>query len=149
MCQFRDSLSLSSSGNILVTDGGRLVPIDHGCALPSNLEDVFFEWMTWPQAKQPIQTELRDAVLQLNIAEQERVLRSIGLPETAIALSSLATKWLKEGVRAGATLYEIAQGICRDGDLSKPSPLEQLLDRTQPARVDAEIIEHFKQLQRC
>lgn len=46
-----------NGGNILArrNDDGEwnLTPIDHGYCLPDSFTDITFEWMYWPQAKQP------------------------------------------------------------------------------------------------
>lgn len=34
-----------------------LIPIDHGLCLPENLEDLYFEWIHWPQASIPFSEE--------------------------------------------------------------------------------------------
>ncbi len=137
-------------------DGGdalRLVPIDHGFALPTNLEEVFFDWLHWPQLKKPVDPAVRDAVLSIDCAADVQVLRLLGLPEQAVHLQQVATLWLQEGIKSGATLYDIARGMCRDGDLSQPSALERLLadeHSLAPAcspvpqeRIAAMIAQHF------
>ncbi|KAK9076363.1 hypothetical protein SSX86_004697 [Deinandra increscens subsp. villosa] len=49
------------AGNILVSKGedGQLVliPIDHGYCLPTSFEDCTFDWLYWPQARQPFNSE--------------------------------------------------------------------------------------------
>jgi len=50
-------------GNILVKRLGarqyRLVPIDHGFVLPDSVDgaELWFEWMTWPQSRQPFDAD--------------------------------------------------------------------------------------------
>ena len=58
--------------NLLVTrrkDGGtNLTPIDHGYCFPDALQELFFEWMYWPQAKQPFSPSLLKSVRQYHEA---------------------------------------------------------------------------------
>ena len=38
-----------------------LVPIDHGYVLPDSFQDISFEWLYWPQARQPLGEPLSTA----------------------------------------------------------------------------------------
>lgn len=53
----------------------RLVPIDHGFALPEALEEPYFEWQYWPQTNVPFSAEVREYVAGLNAQEDIATLR--------------------------------------------------------------------------
>ncbi|CAI5981353.1 unnamed protein product [Closterium sp. NIES-65] len=58
-----------NGANILVKRDGtdlKLIPIDHGYCLPETLEDCTFEWLYWPQAKQPLSEEVREYIAKLD-----------------------------------------------------------------------------------
>lgn len=67
------------AGNLLVAEAPRggssaggpaplhkLIPIDHGFALPEALDDPYFEWQYWPQASVPFSPEVKAYVASLN-----------------------------------------------------------------------------------
>ena len=67
------------AGNLLVAEAPRggsgaggpaplhkLVPIDHGFALPEALDDPYFEWQYWPQASVPFSAEVKAYVEALD-----------------------------------------------------------------------------------
>ncbi len=48
-----------NGGNILAkrdADSGAwtLIPIDHGYTLPDSFQDLSFDWLNWPQVRQPL-----------------------------------------------------------------------------------------------
>lgn len=53
----------------------RLVPIDHGFALPEALEEPYFEWQYWPQTNVPFSAEVREYVAGLDAQEDIATLR--------------------------------------------------------------------------
>lgn len=67
------------AGNLLVAEAPRngssgggpaplhkLIPIDHGYALPEALDDPYFEWQYWPQASVPFSPEVKAYVEALD-----------------------------------------------------------------------------------
>ncbi|KAA8520960.1 hypothetical protein F0562_011633 [Nyssa sinensis] len=59
------------AGNILVNKEGEegrivLIPIDHGYCLPENFEDCTFDWLCWPQARQPYSQDTIDYIKLLD-----------------------------------------------------------------------------------
>ena len=57
----------------------KLVPIEHGYALPHTLEDVCFEWEFWPQAKLPYSEEIREYVADIDVDAYIDLLREHGI----------------------------------------------------------------------
>lgn len=53
----------------------RLVPIDHGFALPEALEEPYFEWQYWPQTNVPFSAEVREYVAGLDAQADIATLR--------------------------------------------------------------------------
>jgi len=119
-------------GNILVTvpdelpqfgdSEFKLVPIDHGFAFPTSLEEASFDWLYWPQAKQPFSEEILDYIRNIDVDADSTLLRSLGLCRDAVHVNRITTTLLKKGASAGLTLYGIAKLCYRNG--SALSPLE-------------------------
>jgi len=115
--------------NILVkkeADTLRLIPIDHTYSLPPTIQTPYFEWMYWKQAKLGFSDEMKDEVNKINIAEDAKLLRNIGIDEDSIMTMRITTTLLKKMVAKGKTLFEIAQMICPVGKC-KTSKLEEIV----------------------
>lgn len=126
-------------GNILVqeivdhstlTTSRRLIPIDHGCALPDRMHvsSIEWAWMSWPQIKQPILPSVREAILAVNIDSDAQALRNLKIRPECIRTMRIATTFLQTCVRFNdqITLFEIAAFMSRT-DFDTPSRLEQLI----------------------
>jgi len=108
-------------GNILVRktvcekSSLKLIPIDHGLCLPDQLpgKNLWFEWMSWPQAKLPIDVNLRKYIFQLNLETDANLLRGLGLNEEIVQNMLLCSAIVQQGVLKGLTLYKIAKLIIR------------------------------------
>jgi len=93
-----------------------LVPIDHGYSFPVNLSEANFEWMYWPQARVPFSAHHVRFVEEIDLEEDEKILRKCEIEEEAICVNRIATMLLKEGVKCGLTLNQIARLCCRQSD---------------------------------
>jgi len=109
-----------NAGNILVQsdeDGTivRLIPIDHGYALPHTLEDVCFEWEFWPQATQPYSDEVKEYVATLDADEDIAYLREndIELDAAPERVLRVCTTLLKEAVSRNFRAADIASMLNR------------------------------------
>jgi len=120
-------------GNILISydheHKPRLIPIDHGFCFPENLQDfpsLWFEWLSWPQAKVPFSPEMKSFVLQeLDIEEKIDLLKELGLiNETCLHLVRESMTLLKKSVAENKTLLEIGHLYCRSCP-TQPSVFEQ------------------------
>jgi hypothetical protein len=107
------------SGNILVKENGgaveALVPIDHGYALPGEIGEATFEWLSWPAAKQPFSAGMRSDILAIDVGATEAMLRK-RIPELrAECLRTLrvGTLLLQRGVEAGLTAFDIGMLMVR------------------------------------
>jgi len=103
----------------------RLVPIDHGFTLPDSVAatDLWFEWMTWPQAKLPFDEETSNYIQSINVDHDARVLHALGIRDECVATMMIATVLLKKSCARGLTLAEIGHLITRR-DPDRPSALE-------------------------
>jgi len=116
--------------NILVQKQGQnhgLVPIDHAYILPNTADDIWFEWMTWRQAKQPFSKEALNYIASINLENDVTLLKSLGIEEDSIKLMRLSTHLLQTGAQSGLTLHDIASVVCCKKPAAK-SDFESLVD---------------------
>ena len=107
----------------------KLVPIDHGYAFPQELEiyGVDWSWMSAFQVRAPVHPEIKNYLKNLDFESIAGKLKR-HLPEECLYLLRVAHHLVVEGVKAGLTLYEIANCIVRDDlDPDRPSRLEEIL----------------------
>lgn len=119
-------------GNILMRekDNGELelIPIDHGLSLTSTFDRAWFDWLMWPQAKQPFDEETKAYISNIDVEADAALLLRLGMKEESVRTMIVSTTLLKQGAAAGMTLFDIASMVCRE-DLEKPSLLEQMLSQ--------------------
>lgn len=134
-----------NAGNILVQkgEGGsvhgmKLVPIDHGYALPHTLEDVCFEWEFWPQAKLPYSDATREYIAALDVEADVQLIREQGieLQPSSERVLRVCTTLLQRAAALGCCPADIA------GMMSRPMPnrmsdLEKLTSRAASQAVAA------------
>ncbi|CAN6341017.1 unnamed protein product [Urochloa humidicola] len=125
------------AGNILVCrdDEGRgmsLVPIDHGYCLPESFEDCTFEWLYWPQSREPFSGEAVEYVRGLDAEEDIAILRFHGweVSQECARTLHVATMLLKKGVEKGLTAFNIGSIMCRE-TLTKESMIEEMVRQAQ------------------
>lgn len=126
-------------GNILICNEAeqssiKLVPIDHGYCLPEAFEDCTFEWLYWPQAKQPYDPETLQYISLLDADMDIQLLKSHGwsLSPACSRVLQISTMLLKKGAAAGLTPYEIGCMMCREF-LNKPSVIENIVEESMEA----------------
>jgi len=121
--------------NLLAVPSGnknlQLVPIDHAYILPPTLDNAYFEWLSWKQAKVPFSALTLDYIAQLDVSADARTLSDLGIPEECIRTMKLSTTLLKKGAAAGLTLYEIASMVSRK--MSQQSELEKIVGDAEKA----------------
>jgi len=136
-------------GNILVkeTDDGTysLIPIDNGFSLPDTfaISNLWFEWMTWPQAKRPFDKETLTFIDRLDVEQDIRMLRqaNLGIREECLEIMRITGHLLKKGAAAGLTLYQMGQLLCPVP--GEESPLQQLLSSSMESTENKESIAHI------
>jgi len=91
----------------------RLVPIDHAYSLPDKLDNAWFDWLFWPQAKKNFSKKTLEKIRAINIDTDSELLRGLGIPDKNIRTMRVSTLFLKKGAAVGWTLFEIAKNVCR------------------------------------
>ncbi|XP_031504288.1 phosphatidylinositol 4-kinase gamma 4-like [Nymphaea colorata] len=125
------------AGNILVCkagDEGRtvLIPIDHGYCIPENFEDCTFDWLYWPQAREPYNAETVDYIMSMDAEKDIALLKFHGW-ELSLECSRtlrISTMLLKKGAQRGMSPYEIGSIMCRE-TLNKESVIEEIMHEAQ------------------
>ncbi|KAK6926003.1 Ubiquitin-like domain [Dillenia turbinata] len=144
------------AGNILVSkegEGGRiaLIPIDHGYCLPENFEDCTFDWLYWPQARQPFSSYTLDYIMSLDAEQDIEILKFYGwkLPIGCARTLRISTMLLKKGAKRGLTPFSIGSMMCRE-TLKKESVIEQVVQEAQdsvlPVTSEAAFLETISQI---
>jgi hypothetical protein len=138
------------AGNILVgkSEDGRtaLIPIDHGYCLPETFEDCTFEWLYWPQAKQPYNAETIEYINSLDADEDIALLNHYGwdLQLECARILRISTMLLKKGAQKGLTPFEIGSIMCRQ-TLNKESLIEEIfqqaLDSVLPETSESSLLD--------
>lgn len=124
------------AGNILIRKeaGGqiKLIPIDHGYCLPEKFEDCTFDWLYWPQARQPYSPETVDYINALDAEKDIELLKLYGwdIPLQSARTLRISTMLLKKGVERGLTPYAIGSIMCRE-NLNKESVIEEIISEAQ------------------
>ncbi|PHT48189.1 hypothetical protein CQW23_12397 [Capsicum baccatum] len=120
------------AGNILMSkdEDGQvvLIPIDHGYCLPDSFEDVTFDWLYWPQARQPFNSNTIEYIKSLDAEEDIGLLKLYGwdMPLENARTLRISTMLLKKGAERGLTPFTIGNIMCRE-TLTKESVIEEIL----------------------
>ncbi|OMP02915.1 hypothetical protein COLO4_10714 [Corchorus olitorius] len=143
------------AGNILIGKGedGQtvLIPIDHGYCLPENFEDCTFDWLYWPQSRQPYSPETIDYIKSLDAEQDIELLKYYGwdVPVECARTLRISTMLLKKGVERGLTPFAIGNIMCRE-TVNKESVIEQIVREAQdsllPGMSEAAFIESVSQV---
>ncbi|CAN0908849.1 Phosphatidylinositol 4-kinase gamma 4 [Linum grandiflorum] len=124
------------AGNILIGKGedGQtvLIPIDHGYCLPETFEDCTFDWLYWPQARQPYSPKVIDYINSLDAEYDIALLEFHGwnIPPQCARTLRISTMLLKKGVAKGLTPFDIGSIMCRE-TVHKESAIEEILNEAQ------------------
>lgn len=138
------------AGNILISTGedGQtiLIPIDHGYCLPEKFEDCTFDWLYWPQARQPYSPEVVDYINSLDAEHDIALVQFYGwnIPLECARVLRISTMLLKKGVERGLTPFAIGSIMCRE-NLNKESVIEEIIreaeDSLLPGMSEAAFLE--------
>ncbi|KAL3622244.1 Phosphatidylinositol 4-kinase gamma 4 [Castilleja foliolosa] len=124
------------AGNILVSKGedGQtvLLPIDHGYCLPYSFEDCTFDWLYWPQARQPFSAETIEYIKSMDAEEDIALLKFYGwdVPFECACVLRISTMLLKKGAEKGLTPCAIGNIMCRP-TVRKQSVIEEIVQEAQ------------------
>ncbi|RDX94905.1 Phosphatidylinositol 4-kinase gamma 3, partial [Mucuna pruriens] len=129
------------AGNILIAkDGGDgptvLIPIDHGYCLPESFEDCTFDWLYWPQAKEPYSADTIAYIKSLDAEQDIKLLKFHGwdLPPKCALILRISTMLIQKGADRGLTPFAIGSIMCRE-TLKKKSIIEQIVEEAEEAAV--------------
>jgi len=118
-------------------------PLTRGFFLAcQQFEDCTFEWLYWPQARQPYSPEIIDYIKSLDAEEDIALLKFHGwdLPLECARTLRISTMLLKKGVAKGMTPFAIGSLMCRES-LNKESVIEGIfkaaLDSVLPGTSEA------------
>ncbi|KAG6384272.1 hypothetical protein SASPL_155924 [Salvia splendens] len=118
------------AGNILIQKDGEgqivLIPIDHGYCMPENFEDCTFEWLYWPQAREPFSPKEIAYINSLDAAKDIEILKFNGwnVPDNCARVFRISTMLLKKGTERGLTPFAIGSIMCRE-TVKKESVIER------------------------
>ena len=124
------------AGNILIKkeESGqiKLIPIDHGYCLPDKFEDCTFDWLYWPQSRQPYSPETVDYINSLDAEKDIELLKHHGwdVPLECARTLRISTMLLKKGIERGLNPYEIGSIMCRE-NLNKESVIEEIISEAK------------------
>lgn len=91
-------------------------------------EDVTFDWLFWPQARQPFSSETIEYIKSLDAQEDIGLLKFCGwdIPLESARTLRISTMLLKKGVERGLTPFTVGSIMCRE-TLNKESLIEEIL----------------------
>jgi len=113
------------------SDAIELIPIDHGLVLPSALNDVWFDWLHWPQAKQPFDLETKNYISRLDPDADCALLGRTGqFDEASLRILKICSLFLKKGAAGGLTLFDLG-GLMSRRSNSQPSVLETVITEAE------------------
>lgn len=104
--------------------------IMYSCHL--QFEDCTFDWLYWPQARQPFDSSTVDYITSLDAEEDISLLKFHGwdMPVQCARTLRISTMLLKKGVERGLTPFAIGSMMCRQ-TLKKASVIEELVEEAQ------------------
>jgi hypothetical protein len=98
------------------------------------VKDLWFEWITFPQAKRPFDDDTKQFIESIDIQVNARLLQELGICEESIKIMEITTTLLKKCAKANWTLYDIAMLLVNSSlrdDEEEPSALEDLIEETE------------------
>jgi len=118
----------------------RLVPIDHGLCLPSSLSGGYFEWLSFPQSKQPFSKPMLEYIESTDVDADIQMLekRLPLLRRECLDTLKICTMFLQRGAKAGLNLFEIGCLMSRYENMDEPCVLETLCDNVNQVMKEME-----------
>ena len=95
-------------------------------------EDCTFEWLYWPQAREPFSTETLAYIKSLDAVEDIALLKFHGweLSPQCAGVLQVSTMLLKKGAERGLTAYDIGSIMCREV-VTRKSEIEFLMEEAE------------------
>ncbi|MFS7923701.1 putative 1-phosphatidylinositol 4-kinase [Helianthus anomalus] len=127
------------AGNILMNreeDRIVLTPIDHGYCLPENFKDCTFDWLYWPQAREPYSKQVLDYINSLDAEQDIALLSSYGwdLSVECARTLRISTMLLKKGAAKGLSPFSIGQIMCRV-KVNQESMIETMVQKARDSML--------------
>ncbi|RLN51083.1 hypothetical protein BBJ28_00000749 [Nothophytophthora sp. Chile5] len=121
-------------GNILLIGEKKpftMVPIDHGCILPSwfHLSEARFDWLEYPQSRVAFSPAVRQYIASLDAERDAMALRALGIREECVTTLKICTLFLQLAAARSKTLHWMGNFMVRAGCFQLPSPLELAVQR--------------------
>ncbi|KAL0448735.1 UNVERIFIED_CONTAM: Phosphatidylinositol 4-kinase gamma 2 [Sesamum latifolium] len=125
------------AGNILIHKEGEdgrivLIPIDHSYCMPENFEDCTFEWLYWPQAREPFSSDTIEYINSLDAEKDIELLKFHGwnVPHNCARVFRISIMLLKKGAERGITPFAIGCIMCKE-TMKKESVIEKMVQEAQ------------------
>ena len=129
-------------GNMLVAaESAELIPIDHGCALPSELGEPWLDWRLWEQAAQPIDEATQSFVRNLDPLAAAPLTEELGLGDGVWRTVCVMTLLLQLSIGQGKTLRQLADLMMQQEGESSPGLVERLRGDLREAGAAAKAVE--------
>lgn len=97
-------------------------------------EDCTFEWLYWPQAREPFSPDFITYIDSLDAEKDLELLRFHGwnVPRSTARVFRISTMLLKKGAERGLTPYTIGSIMCRE-TVKKESVIEKMVQEAEEA----------------
>lgn len=114
-------------------------------------EDCTFDWLYWPQARQPYSSDTIEYINSLDAEQDIALLKFYGwdIPLECARTLRISTMLLKKGVERGLTPFVIGSLMCRE-NINKKSVIEEIvseaLDSLLPGMSEAAFLEAISEI---
>lgn len=119
--------------------------------LSLQFEDCTFDWLYWPQARQPYSSDTIEYINSLDAEQDIALLKFYGwdIPLECARTLRISTMLLKKGVERGLTPFVIGSLMCRE-NINKKSVIEDIvseaLDSLLPGMSEAAFLEAISEI---
>lgn len=119
--------------------------------LSLQFEDCTFDWLYWPQARQPYSPDTIEYINSLDAEQDIALLKYYGwdIPLECARTLRISTMLLKKGVERGLTPFAIGSIMCRE-TVTKESVIEEIVreakDSLLPGMSEAAFLEAVSQI---
>lgn len=114
-------------------------------------EDCTFDWLYWPQARQPYAADTVEYIKSLDAEQDIALLKFYGwdIPLKCARTLRISTMLLKKGVERGLTPFVIGNLMCRE-NINKKSVIEEIVteaeDSLLPGMSEAAFLEAISEI---
>jgi hypothetical protein len=119
--------------------------------LSLQFEDCTFDWLYWPQARQPYSPDTIEYINSLDAEQDLALLKFYGwdIPLECARTLCISTMLLKKGVERGLTPFAIGSIMCRES-VTKESVIEEIVreakDSLLPGMSEAAFLEAVSEI---